>query len=234
MPKRWKIATVGLVSLLFAFQFCFAAQDSLPNPSTTPGVADPTVTQSNISTTICRSGYAAAVRPPEEVSEAIKHRQLEKAGIPDERSPEYEEDHLIPLELGGAAADEQNLWPQPRHPKDGWEAVRKDDLERALRAEVCSGKMSLADAQRAIVSDWHGAWQRRIGDQPLRPPRRVAAMTAPNDNYYRSGDGSFVHGPTIAPGDFGKVMAICADGSRSFSHTRRGTCSHHGGVASWR
>lgn len=29
------------------------------------------------------------------------------------------------------------------------------------------------------------------------------------------------------------ASAQCRDGSYSFSHSRRGTCSHHGGVAKW-
>jgi uncharacterized protein YgiM (DUF1202 family) len=29
------------------------------------------------------------------------------------------------------------------------------------------------------------------------------------------------------------ATALCRDGSYSFSHSRRGTCSHHGGVAQW-
>jgi Protein of unknown function (DUF3761) len=29
------------------------------------------------------------------------------------------------------------------------------------------------------------------------------------------------------------AMAQCRDGSYSFSRSRRGTCSHHGGVAKW-
>src|ERR1035438_6923185 len=29
------------------------------------------------------------------------------------------------------------------------------------------------------------------------------------------------------------AAAQCRDGSYSFSHTRQGTCSHHGGVAKW-
>lgn len=29
------------------------------------------------------------------------------------------------------------------------------------------------------------------------------------------------------------ATAQCRDGSYSFSHSRRGTCSHHGGVAKW-
>ena len=52
--------------------------------------------------------------------------------------------------------------------------------------------------------------------------------------YYRSVDGSMVHRPTRGNIDYGRVSAVCGDGSRSFSHHHQGTCSHHGGVASWR
>lgn len=38
-----------------------------------------------------------------------------------------------------------------------------------------------------------------------------------------------VASPTLPPG----ASAQCRDGSYSFSQSRRGTCSHHGGVARW-
>ena len=55
-----------------------------------------------------------------------------------------------------------------------------------------------------------------------------------NPDYYRSVDGSLVHRPTTAPGNFGTVTAICRDGTKSFSHHVQGTCSRHGGVAVWK
>jgi hypothetical protein len=61
----------------------------------------------------------------------------------------YEEDHLIPLELGGSPSDPRNLWPQP-----GASPNPKDDVERAARTRVCDGQLSLAAAQRAIASNW--------------------------------------------------------------------------------
>lgn len=36
-------------------------------------------------------------------------------------------------------------------------------------------------------------------------------------------------GPTVPAG----ATAQCRDGSYSFSQSRRGTCSHHGGVGKW-
>jgi hypothetical protein len=62
---------------------------------------------------------------------------------------DYEEDHLIPLELGGAPSDPHNLWPDP-----GASPNTKDDVENAANRAVCDGRMALAQAQRAIAADW--------------------------------------------------------------------------------
>jgi hypothetical protein len=62
---------------------------------------------------------------------------------------EYEYDHFVPLELGGAVNDARNLWPEP-----GGSPNRKDGVEDRLRQEVCDGQMTLAQAQHAIVTNW--------------------------------------------------------------------------------
>jgi hypothetical protein len=78
------------------------------------------------------------------------------------------------------------------------------------------------------------------GIQPAAPAPQQAPQPPPAYDqrtpgaYYRSVDGSLVHRPTKEAGDFGHVTAVCADGSNSFSHSHRGTCSHHGGVAEWK
>jgi hypothetical protein len=69
--------------------------------------------------------------------------------------------HLIPLELGGASTV-ANLWPEQRAGARG--AARKDDLENALKRQVCSGALSLAAAQRDIASDWEGAYRIYVGE----------------------------------------------------------------------
>jgi hypothetical protein len=65
----------------------------------------------------------------------------------------------------------------------------------------------------------------------------VAAVPAYADNsdqYYHSTDGSEVHRPTHQPSKgYGRETAICEDGTHSYSHHHRGTCSHHGGVEEW-
>lgn len=59
--------------------------------------------------------------------------------------------------------------------------------------------------------------------------------TLQTHGYHRNKAGQEVHAPAKSVGD--KVpagaSAKCRDGSYSFSQSRRGTCSHHGGVAAW-
>jgi hypothetical protein len=55
---------------------------------------------------------------------------------------DYQEDHLISLELGGHPTDQRNLWPEP-YPR----ASHVDAIENELNDKVCSGELSLEDAQ---------------------------------------------------------------------------------------
>jgi hypothetical protein len=112
------------------------------DPARTPGMLNPAVTQSNIAATICHSGWTRTVRPPTDYTNALKRRQMRAYG---EQGPlsSYQEDHLISLELGGDPTDPRNLWPEP-YPR----ASTVDRLENELNAEVCSGRLSLAEAQR--------------------------------------------------------------------------------------
>ena len=50
---------------------------------------------------------------------------------------------------------------------------------------------------------------------------------------YRNVDGDCISGPVHAPSAPPGATARCRDGTYSFSRNRSGTCSHHGGVASW-
>lgn len=138
------------------------AQVGLPDPRLTPGALNPTVTQNNIGETICVEGWTRTVRPPERYTSALKRRQIREYGYADRRLGHYEEDHLVPLGLGGAPYDPGNLWPEPRNSPDGWDADRKNELEYALNRLVCRGRVPLAEAQRAIATNWIAAYQRFI------------------------------------------------------------------------
>ena len=139
-----------------------AAQNSRPDPANTPGAINPAVTPATVATTICVPGWAHTVRPPRRFTSYLKRRQLAGRGYFDRRMRDYEEDHLIPLSLGGAPADRRNLWPEPRQPDEGWTAERKDQLEDTLHRMVCDGELSLRTAQWAIASDWTAAYARYV------------------------------------------------------------------------
>jgi hypothetical protein len=114
----------------------------LASPTRTPGVLNAEVTQSTIVSTICTHGWTGTVRPATSYTSALKTRQMAEYG---EAGPPtgYQEDHLISLELGGDPTDPRNLWPEP-YPR----ASQVDRIENELNAQVCSGAVSLADAQR--------------------------------------------------------------------------------------
>jgi hypothetical protein len=111
------------------------------DPVRTPGVLNPDVTQANIHSTICIPGWTRTVRPPVDYTNALKVRQM-RAYREAPPPSAYQEDHLISLELGGHATDPRNLWPEP-YPR----AAAVDELENEWNAKVCSGDLSLADAQ---------------------------------------------------------------------------------------
>lgn len=116
-----------------------------------------------IGSMICRRGWTQQVRPPAWVTSDIKRRQLQDWGYESRAMRDFEEDHLVPLSLGGAPDDERNLWPEPWYPADRWGADRKDELELALNRLVCSGRLPLSTAQTAIAQDWIRAYQHYLG-----------------------------------------------------------------------
>ena len=107
----------------------------------TPGVLNPDVTQSNIATTICRHGWTKTIRPPTSYTNELKQKQMREYGVGGALS-DYQEDHLISLELGGHPTDPRNLWPEP-YPR----ASQVDLIENDLNRQVCDGSLTLAEAQ---------------------------------------------------------------------------------------
>lgn len=134
----------------------------LPDPFRTPGATNPDVTPATIGATICTRGWTATVRPPAAYTTELKRAQLASGySIGSDRNlADYEEDHLVPLEVGGNPTAETNLWPEPRAGIYG--AGTKDQLENVVNHMICDGRLSLADAQRMFMTDWIAA-ARRFG-----------------------------------------------------------------------
>jgi hypothetical protein len=233
------------------------AGQPLPDPVCTPGATNPAVTDATLASTICLAGWTATVRPDQSLTDSLKQQQIREYGYSDTNRADYEEDHLIPLELGGAPADPKNLWPEAGgipNPKDG--------VENALKQAVCDHRVDLAAAQRAIAQNWVTA-RSVLGLETPAPttatqqappvvrytpapppttyqqPASVAPPTSPSQGAacpvgdYRNVDGACIQRPTQAPTAPAGATAKCMDGTYSFSQHRSGTCSGHGGVAAW-
>jgi hypothetical protein len=129
---------------------------TLPDPECTPGAIDPGVTQATVQLTICRHGYTNALRPAEPITEPEKRASMAAYGDTG-LLRDYEYDHLVPLELGGARNDARNLWPEP-----GASPNPKDELEARLRSMVCMHEITLAAARLEIAGNWVSAYRRLV------------------------------------------------------------------------
>jgi hypothetical protein len=124
-----------------------------PDPDRTPGAINSDITQSNIRETICNPQWSTKfIRPRESYTSRLKSIEMRERGLSG-RTSDYEEDHLISLELGGDPTDPKNLWAERYKPTPG--ARQKDVVENYLHREVCEGAMTLDEAQRAIAGDWY-------------------------------------------------------------------------------
>lgn len=122
--------------------------------------------------TVCTSGYATSIRPPSSYTDPLKRAQVTLGGTftyqgqpargyayPDHVLAHYEEDHVIPLSLGGQPRDPMNLYPEPLHATaaDGGDAgaYTKDRYEGWVWRQVCSGALALHAAQARFRGDWY-------------------------------------------------------------------------------
>lgn len=145
-----------LFLLLLSLALPALAQPQMPDPSITPGA----VLTTDVAL-ICHPGYSRTVR---HTSQALKARVYAAYGITSHAPGEYEVDHLISLELGGADVFD-NLWPES-YLTNPWNAHVKDRLENELHRRVCAGEMRLEDAQEMIRADWIGAYRQVFGEPP--------------------------------------------------------------------
>jgi hypothetical protein len=136
------VAAAVVLVLAALFVHRPAAPAVRASPTMTPGALNPDVTQASIHETICVRGWTKTIRPPVEYTNALKRKQMRAYGLTGDLG-DFQEDHLISLELGGDPRDPRNLWPEP-YPR----AAEVDQIENDLNAQVCSGRLSLADAQR--------------------------------------------------------------------------------------
>ncbi|MFM0340361.1 hypothetical protein [Paraburkholderia fungorum] len=144
-PRKMRVAL--MLGLTAAFALCIGeacAQDA--------GMLDERVTQQSLGETICRPGYADAVAPPFDKLMARKDRMLAARGMDAAEGFAFALDRRVPVVLGGSPDDPSNLdllpWAGPLGER------RKARAAVMLKRCVCEGKLSLAQAQAAIVGNW--------------------------------------------------------------------------------
>ncbi len=164
------ISTSFILAATFGLSACGAATYSsssgLPNIKLTPGAINPAVTQGNIRSTICVAGWTATIRPPATYTNQLKYTQLASGyNLNGDLNPKnYEEDHIVPLEVGGNPTNPLNLFPQPRNIK--LSAYLKDQLENRMRQLVCAGQITLKAAQAVFLINWEKGYAKYVAPLP--------------------------------------------------------------------
>jgi hypothetical protein len=88
--------TVALKASVTAPTLHCKSVDGLPDHTCTPGAVRTTSVQS-----ICHGGSTKQWRPPSSYTDALKIQQIAEYQYSDTNRKDYEEDHLISLEMGG-------------------------------------------------------------------------------------------------------------------------------------
>lgn len=196
-------------------------QGSFPDRACTPGAIF-NVTKDQI----CVSGYSSSVRA---VSETEKSQVFTEYGITSHTSGQYEVDHFISLELGGSN-DITNLWPEAANPVPGFH--EKDKVENYLHQQVCSGVLSLEQAQTLERTDWVTVYY-SMGitsmtsvptNSQIQPTETQPAIPIPTQIELATPSSS--GHPTGSTG-------LCGDGTYTSAQHKQGACSYHGGVQEW-
>lgn len=154
---------------------------NMPDLHCTPGALNAAVTQATIGKTICRSGYSSSIRPSTSVTGPEKLASMRAYGL-HQGAAAYEYDHLISLQLGGAANDSRNLWPE-----NGGSPNLKDKVENYLHARVCDGRMLLARAQRIIALSWVSFYNQNLKPKSKPEPPRPPQATPPDEGVVHPG-----------------------------------------------
>jgi hypothetical protein len=142
---------------------------SRPPLRVTPGVA-----RSSRAAICPQVGAALLAAHP---GEAVTTQVFAEYGVRPRLRPRYRIDLLVPADLDGTDA-RRNLWPQPVHAFHA-----KNRLERRLHVLVCSGRITLGSAQRAIARNWERAFHRFLTARPAPsappPPAQPPASVPP-------------------------------------------------------
>jgi hypothetical protein len=166
----------------------------LPISSVTTGAINNAVHQTNIQSTICNVGWRQKNLPSEALLNATMKKQIQQSYsiYKTAKLSTLSENLLIPVELGGNATSVANMWPLTKTGEFG--AVVKNSFGQYLNKLVCGNKVSLAEAQFAMATNWYAAYQKYFLKVPvtsavkLNPPILAVTLDATRNQWNIIGD----------------------------------------------
>lgn len=169
-PLQW-LTLVG--GLLVSLPAPAGEAQSLPDQVRTPGFTNPDVTPSTMDNTICNPYWkTGSIRPPTSYTNTLKRKQIDDYGYDDKDMADYEEDHLIPLEVGGDPRERMNLWPESYKTQPN--AKDKDRVETYLHMQVCARAIDLRVGQHKIATNWVALYNEMNEKMRHDPALRIA------------------------------------------------------------
>jgi hypothetical protein len=104
---------------------------------------------------------------------------------------------------------------------------------RSLRPFLAVAALAVSLFSQQLISQTQPPpnQQNPAGTSASKPKQDQPKCT--DNGTYVNRQGQTVQRPENCSGPPRGATAQCRDGSYSFSRSRRGTCSHHGGVAKW-
>jgi uncharacterized protein YgiM (DUF1202 family) len=130
--------------------------------------------------------------------------------------------------------EKANLRDSPSKSAAVLRTVNKGDLLALVDASPIGPWYRVRDSKTDSQGWIHGNTIALLQTTESAPPQRprLTSPRAPGRSYVNV-DGVRVPSPVFSESKPAGTTARCRDGSYSFSQHRRGTCSHHGGVAEW-
>jgi hypothetical protein len=129
-------------------QYRHDGQAVLNDLTVTPGAVDPDLTAVKLCDPTFHTGTVRNVTQSMKRAACAAYGQT--VGCPGKG---FEIDHLVSIEVGGSN-DPANLWPQPVDAPSVIGYHTKDVVENRAHAAVCAGKITLAQAQQGLATDW--------------------------------------------------------------------------------
>jgi hypothetical protein len=144
MSTRTALVAIALLLLAIAIVSPHGSSSKGPYRADlvrSPGVLNPDVTQANVNSTICVQGWTRTIRPPTSYTNALKRKQMREYGVGGSPS-DYQEDHLISLELGGHPTIRAISGPSRTRARPTSTRSRTTSTGRSARAICHSNRLS--------------------------------------------------------------------------------------------